>query len=60
MRGRDADIKSQVVGVIRDVKTNGLNAPVPDEIYYPMRQLGRPGHERCRAHQPAIRRRCSR
>jgi putative ABC transport system permease protein len=32
-----------VVGVIHDVKTNGLNAPAPDEIYYPMRQLGRPG-----------------
>jgi predicted permease len=43
MRGRDADVKGQIVGVIRDVKTNGLNAPVPDEIYYPMRQLGRPG-----------------
>ena len=26
-----------------DVKTNGLNAPVPDEVYYPFRQLGRPG-----------------
>ena len=43
MRGRDAEIKSEIVGVIRDVKTNGLNAPVPDEVYYPMRQLGRPG-----------------
>jgi putative ABC transport system permease protein len=43
MRGRDADIKCEIVGVIRNVKTNGLNAPVPDEIYYPMRQLGRPG-----------------
>jgi predicted permease len=43
LRGRDAEIKSEVVGVIHDVKTNGLNAPVPDEIYYPMRQLGRPG-----------------
>ena len=43
MRGRDADIKGEIVGVIRDVKTNGLNAPVPDEVYYPMRQLGRPG-----------------
>jgi predicted permease len=43
MRGRDADVKCEIVGVIRDVKTNGLNAPVPDEIYYPMRQLGRPG-----------------
>ncbi len=43
LRGRDADIKSEIVGVIGDVKTNGLNAPVPDEIYYAMRQLGRPG-----------------
>jgi predicted permease len=43
MRGPNGDIKGEIVGVIRDVKTNGLNAPVPDEIYYPMRQLGRPG-----------------
>src|SRR6185503_7022296 len=43
LRGRDAEIKAEIVGVIRDVKTNGLNAPAPDEIYYPMRQLGRPG-----------------
>jgi predicted permease len=43
LRGRDAEIKSEVVGVIHDVKTNGLNVPAPDEIYYPMRQLGRPG-----------------
>jgi predicted permease len=43
LRGRDAEIKSEVVGVIHDVKTNGLSVPAPDEIYYPMRQLGRPG-----------------
>jgi predicted permease len=43
LRGRDAEIKAEIVGVIRDVKTNGLNAPTPDEMYYPMRQLGRPG-----------------
>ena len=43
MRGRDGDIKSEIVGVIHDVKTNGLNAPVPDEVYYALRQLGRPG-----------------
>jgi ABC-type antimicrobial peptide transport system permease subunit len=43
MRGRDADIRVEIVGVIADVKSNGLNAPVPDEIYYPMNQLGRPG-----------------
>jgi predicted permease len=43
LRGRDADVSAEIVGVIHDVKTNGLNAPTPDEIYYPMRQLGRPG-----------------
>jgi len=43
LRGRDAEFHSEIVGVIRDVKTNGLNAPAPDEIYYPMRQLPRPG-----------------
>jgi len=43
LRGRDAELKAEIVGVIRDVKTNGLNAPTPDEIYYPMRQLPRPG-----------------
>ncbi len=43
MRGRDAEIKVEVVGVIRDVKTLGLNTPAPDEIYYPMRQLPRGG-----------------
>jgi putative ABC transport system permease protein len=43
MRGKDADIKVEIVGVISDVKSAGLNAPVPDEIYYPMAQLGRPG-----------------
>jgi predicted permease len=43
LRGRDAEIKSEIVGIIHDVKTNGLNVPVPDEIYYSLRQLGRPG-----------------
>jgi putative ABC transport system permease protein len=33
----------EVVGVIGDVKTNGLNAPPPDEIYFPVRQLALPG-----------------
>jgi predicted permease len=42
-RGRDADIAHTIVGVAADVKSNGVNAPVPDEIYYPMRQLGRSG-----------------
>lgn len=43
LRGPNADQAHQIVGVIADVKTNGLNSPVPDEIYYPMRQLGRAG-----------------
>ena len=43
LRGKDAAVTSQIVGVIADVKINGLNAPVPDEIYYAMSQLGRPG-----------------
>jgi predicted permease len=42
LRGRDAELAHTIVGVIADVKSNGLNAPPPDEIYYPMRQLGRP------------------
>jgi predicted permease len=43
LRGRDAELRAEIVGVVRDVKTNGLNQPAPDQIYYPMRQLGRPG-----------------
>jgi predicted permease len=43
LRGRDAEIASEIVGVIHDVKTNGLNVPAPDEVYYPMRQLPQPG-----------------
>jgi predicted permease len=42
LRGRDAEIRAEIVGVIRDVKTVGITAPAPDEIYFPMRQLGRP------------------
>jgi predicted permease len=43
MRGPNGDIRHEIVGVIADVKTNGLSAPAPDEVYYPFRQLGRPG-----------------
>jgi predicted permease len=42
LRGRNAEIRVTVVGVIADLKSNGLNAPVPDEIYYPLRQLPKP------------------
>ena len=43
MRGRDAELKHEIVGIIGDVKSNGLTAPAPDEIYYPLRQIGQPG-----------------
>jgi len=40
LRGRDAEITMEIVGVVDDVRTNGLNSPVQDDIYYPMPQLG--------------------
>ncbi|MEZ5316363.1 MAG: ABC transporter permease [Vicinamibacterales bacterium] len=43
LRGRDAEVPATIVGVAANVLSNGVTAPVPDEIYYPMRQLGRPG-----------------
>jgi len=43
LRGRDAEIPIEIVGVVGDVKSVALNAPPLDEIYLPMRQLGRPG-----------------
>jgi predicted permease len=33
----------EIVGVIRDVKSAGVNAPTPDEAYFPLPQLPRPG-----------------
>lgn len=42
LRGRDAEIKCEIVGIAADVKSNGLNAPAPDEMYFPFRQLSRP------------------
>jgi len=43
LRGRNAEISAQIVGVIRDVKTNGVNVQAPDELYYPIRQMPQPG-----------------
>jgi putative ABC transport system permease protein len=42
LRGPNADIQNEIVGVIHDVKTIGINAPTPDEIYHPVAQLPRP------------------
>jgi predicted permease len=42
LRGVNAEVSAEIVGVIRNVRTLGLRAPAPDEIYFPMRQLGRP------------------
>ena len=43
LRGPNAEIRGEIVGVSRDVRTNGLTAPAPDEIYFPLRQFGPPG-----------------
>jgi predicted permease len=41
LRGRDAETRCEIVGVVGDVKTEGLNAPPPDELYLPFRQFAR-------------------
>jgi predicted permease len=33
----------EIVGVTADVKTAGVNAPAPAEVYFPLRQLAKPG-----------------
>jgi predicted permease len=38
--GRDGERKCEIVGVIADVKSAGLAAPVPDEVYFPHSQRG--------------------
>ncbi len=40
-RGREADQLFEIVGVVSDVKTNGLRLPTPDETFYSFRQLPR-------------------
>lgn len=42
LRGPNADIQVQIIGVVGDVKSNGLNAPPPDAIYYSFNQMGKP------------------
>jgi predicted permease len=38
--GPNGDIPVRIVGTVRDVKSNGLAVPPPDEIYYPRDQRG--------------------
>jgi predicted permease len=40
LRGQLADIKLEIVGVVGDVKAQGLNTPPPDIMYLPLRQWG--------------------
>lgn len=42
LRGRDANQPFEVIGVVSDVKTNGLRKVTPDEIFYPFRQMPHP------------------
>ncbi len=41
LRGPRADIPHEIVGIVGDVKSNGLNSPPPDTLYFPFRQLPR-------------------
>lgn len=43
LTGMKADVQNVIVGVIGDVKTNGLNQPAPDEIYYAVAQRANNG-----------------
>jgi predicted permease len=38
LRGQNADLRFQIVGVVGDVKTLGLNTPPPQTMYLPLRQ----------------------
>ncbi|HET9370530.1 MAG TPA: ABC transporter permease [Vicinamibacterales bacterium] len=39
LRGRDADLRYEIIGVVEDVRTYGLRQDAVDEIFYPIRQL---------------------
>ena len=43
LTGLNADVVHEIVGVIADVKTTGLNQPPPDEIYYHVNQRANNG-----------------
>jgi putative ABC transport system permease protein len=42
LRGPEADIKLEIVGIVGDVRSMGLTAPPPDEIYLRIRQFAQP------------------
>jgi predicted permease len=37
------DRRVEIVGIMRDVKSAGVSLPTPDEVYFPLRQLAKPG-----------------
>jgi ABC-type antimicrobial peptide transport system permease subunit len=39
LRGRDANIRYEIVGVVADIRSYGVREPVVDEVFYPLRQL---------------------
>ena len=43
LRGQKADVPLEIVGIVADVKANGLNTPAPDILYLPVRQWGGSG-----------------
>ena len=43
LRGQQADLKLQIVGVVGDVKALGLNTPAPETIYQPFSQTAAAG-----------------
>jgi putative ABC transport system permease protein len=39
LRGRDANLRYEIVGIVDDVRSYGVRQPVVDEVFYPLRQL---------------------
>lgn len=39
LRGREADLRYEIVGVVEDVRSYGVRSPVIEEVFYPLRQL---------------------
>jgi putative ABC transport system permease protein len=43
LSGRDGETENHVIGVIADLRTNGVNQPAPEELYYCAGQRAYPG-----------------